>query len=96
MRVGKILEAARIKKSDKLLKIQVDIGKEKRQVVAGSGKTYNPEDLIGRLVAVVVNLEPATLMGVESNGMIVAAEDVTEKLSLATFAEPVEVGARLR
>ena len=96
MRVGKILEAARIKKSDKLLKIQVDIGKEKRQVVAGIGKTYNPEDLIGRLVAVVVNLEPATLMGVESNGMIVAAEDVTEKLSLATFAEPVEVGARLR
>ena len=64
--------------------------------MAGIGKTYNPEDLIGRLVAVVVNLEPATLMGVESNGMIVAAEDVNEQLSLTTFAEPVEVGSRLR
>jgi len=96
MRVGRILEANRIKKSDKLLRIQVDIGKEKRQVVAGLGKTYNPEDLIGRLVAVVVNLEPATLMGVESNGMIVAADNVNEKPVLTTFAEPVEVGARLR
>ncbi len=95
MRVGKILEAARIPKSDKLLKLRVDIGSEQRQIVAGIGKAYDPDTLAGRLVAVVTNLKPARLMGVESNGMIVAASVKGEPV-LTTFTEPVEVGARLR
>ncbi len=95
MRVGKVIEAERVKKSDKLLKLVVDIGSEQRQVVAGIGKEYDPSQLPGRLVVVVTNLKPARLMGVESNGMIVAA-NVEGRAVLATFTEPVEVGTRLR
>ena len=95
MRVGRVVDAERVKKSDKLLKLVVDIGSEQRQVVAGIGKEYEPSQLPGRLVIVVTNLEPARLMGVESNGMIVAA-DVKGCPVLATFTEPVEVGTRLR
>lgn len=75
MRVGRILSAERIPKSTKLLRIQVDLGYEKRQVVAGIGEAYDPEKLQGRLVSVVVNLKTVKLMGVKSNGMIVAASD---------------------
>lgn len=73
LRTGKILEAARVPKSDKLVKLRVDIGTEQRQIVAGIGKYYEPESLIGRTVVVVVNLRPAKLMGVESQGMLLAA-----------------------
>ncbi len=95
MRVGRIVEAERIKRSGKLLKLSVDIGSGRRQVVAGIGKEYDPAELPGRLVAVVTNLQPARLMGVESNGMIVAAE-IRGRPVLTTFTEPVEVGARLK
>ena len=95
MRVGRIVDAERVKKSDRLLKLVVDIGSEQRQVVAGIGKEYKPSQLPGRLVIVVTNLKPARLMGVESNGMIVAA-DIKGRPVLATFTEPVEVGTRLR
>ena len=95
MRVGRVVDAERVKKSDKLLKLVVDIGSEQRQVVAGIGKEYKPSQLPGRLVIVVTNLKPARLMGVESNGMIVAA-DIKGRPVLATFTEPVEVGTRLR
>ena len=95
MRVGRVVAAERVKKSDKLLKLVVDIGSEQRQVVAGIGKEYKPSQLPGRLVIVVTNLKPARLMGVESNGMIVAA-DIKGRPVLATFTEPVEVGTRLR
>ncbi len=96
MRVGKIQAAERVERSDKLVKLQVDIGTEVRQVVAGIGKEYSPETLVGRLVVVVVNLKPVKLMGVESNGMIVAASDESGKPVLTTFAEPVNIGARLK
>ncbi len=95
MRVGRILEAQRIPNSSKLLKLKVDIGTEVRQLVAGIGKAYAPETLPGRVVAVVTNLEPAKLMGVESNGMIVAAS-IEGRSVLTTFAEQVEIGARLK
>ena len=95
MRVGRIVDAERVKKSDRLLKLVVDIGSEQRQVVAGIGKEYKPSQLLGRLVIVVTNLKAARLMGVESNGMIVAA-DIKGRPVLATFTEPVEVGTRLR
>jgi methionyl-tRNA synthetase len=95
MRVGRILAAERVPESEKLIKLQVDIGSETRQLVAGIGKAYDPATLPGRLVVVVTNLRPAKLMGVASNGMIVAASDGGVPV-LATFNEPVVVGSRLR
>ena len=95
MRVGKIISAEAVPKSDKLLKIQVDIGSEVRQVVAGIGQEYSVDSLPGRLVAVVTNLKPAKLMGVESNGMLVAASNEGKPV-LAAFTEPVRLGARLK
>ncbi len=95
LRVGRILAAERVPKSQKLLKLQVDLGREVRQVVAGIGKAYEPESLPGRLVGVVVNLRPATLMGVESNGMILAATSEGSPV-LAEFDETAEVGSRIK
>jgi methionyl-tRNA synthetase len=95
MRVGKIIAAERVPKSKKLLKLMVDLGNEQRQVVAGIGEAYEPEGLPGRLVAVVTNLKPAKLMGVESNGMIVAASDEGRPV-LVSFTEEVTLGTRLR
>jgi methionyl-tRNA synthetase len=97
MRVGQIKTAERIIGADKLLKLTVDIGTEIRQICAGIAQYYEPEALIGRKVAVVVNLAPRKLRGVESNGMIVAASVGPEgKPVLAGFLEEVEVGARLK
>ncbi len=73
MKTAKIIEAEKIEGSDKLLKIQVDLGDEKRQIVSGIAKFYNPEELVGTDVIVVTNLKPAKLFGVESQGMILAA-----------------------
>ena len=70
---AKVLEAERVPKSNKLIRMRVDIGTEQRQIVAGIGKRYTPEELLGRNVVVVANLKPAKLMGVESNGMVLAA-----------------------
>jgi methionyl-tRNA synthetase len=94
MRVGSVLSAERVPKSSKLLLLQVDLGLEKRQVVAGIGKAYTPEELVGKTVVVVTNLKKAKLMGVESDGMIVAASDEGEPV-LATFDKQVTLGARL-
>jgi methionyl-tRNA synthetase len=73
LRTGKVLEASRIPKSDKLLKLIVDVGTEQRQILAGIGKFYTPEEMVGKTVVVVVNLKPAKLMGLESQGMLLAA-----------------------
>lgn len=73
LRVAKIMNAERVEKSDKLLKLQVNMGEENRQIVAGIGLAYNPEMLIGKEIIVVVNLEPRLLMGIESHGMLLAA-----------------------
>ncbi len=73
LRIGTVLSCERVPKSDKLLKVQVDLGEEApRQVVAGIGKTFAPEALVGKQVVVVANLAPAKLMGLESRGMILA------------------------
>ena len=79
LRVGKILEAERVPKSDKLIKMKVDIGLEQRTIVGGIGKAYEPADLLGRLVVVVANLAPRKLMGIESHGMLLAASDNASK-----------------
>jgi methionyl-tRNA synthetase len=79
LRVGKILEAERVPKSDKLIKMRVDIGLEQRTIVGGIGKAYEPADLLQKLVVVVANLAPRKLMGIESHGMLLAASDNASK-----------------
>ncbi|MGC9972051.1 MAG: methionine--tRNA ligase [Bryobacteraceae bacterium] len=97
MRVGLVLEAEPVKGADKLLKLKVDIGeREPRTLVAGIAEAYKPEQLIGRKVVIVANLEPRKVRGVESNGMIVAASIEGGKPVLAGFLEDVPVGARLK
>ena len=97
MRVGEIIAAEPIPKADKLLKLQVDIGTEVRQVCAGIAQYYQPEQLVGMKVVVVTNLQPRKLRGVESNGMIVAASVGDEgRPVLATFKDDVPKGAKLR
>ncbi len=73
--IGTVLTAEKILDSAKLIKLLVSIGTETRQIIAGIGKTYEPESLVGRQVAIVKNLEPRTLMGLESSGMVLAASD---------------------
>jgi methionyl-tRNA synthetase len=97
MRVGEVKSAERVAGADKLLKVMVDIGDEVRQIVAGIAPWYQPEQLVGRKVVVVVNLQPRKLRGVESNGMIVAASIAPEgRPVLAGFLEDVPVGSRLK
>jgi len=74
LRVGKIISAERIAGSGKLLRLEIDIGKEKSQIIAGIAEYYDPKELIGKNFVVVTNLEPKKLMGLESQGMILCAE----------------------
>jgi methionyl-tRNA synthetase len=96
LRVGLVKVAERVPKADKLLRLEVDIGSETRQVLAGIAEAYAPESLIGRKVVIVANLAPRKLRGMESNGMIVAASLEDGKPVLAGFLEDVPVGARLK
>lgn len=95
LRVGRILSAERVEKSEKLIKLKVDVGSETRQVVAGIGKSYLPEDLIGKTIVIVANLKPAKLMGVESQGMLLAASD-NNGLAVVTFDREIGPGARVK
>jgi len=96
LRVGVVKVAERVKGADKLLRLEVDIGSEVRQVVAGIAEAYAPEPLVGRKVVIVANLAPRKLRGLESNGMIVAASIEGGKPVLASFLEDVPIGARLK
>ena len=96
LRVGTVKVAERVPKSDKLLRLEIDIGTEVRQVVAGIAEAYAPEPLIGRKVVIVANLAPRKLRGLESNGMIVAASLEGGKPVLAGFLEDVPPGTRLK
>jgi methionyl-tRNA synthetase len=96
LRVGQVKVAERVKGADKLLRLEVDIGTEIRQVLAGIAEAYAPETLIGRKVVIVANLAPRKLRGLESNGMIVAASIEGDKPVLCSFLEEVPVGARLK
>jgi methionyl-tRNA synthetase len=97
LRVAQILVAERVPKADKLLRLEVDLGYEKRQILAGIAQYYEPEKLIGRKVVIVANLAPRKLRGLESNGMVVAASLGDEGVPvLAGFLEDVPVGARLK
>jgi len=95
LRVAQILEVERVPNADKLLKLQVDLGQEKRQIVAGIAEAYDPESLIGKRIVVVANLKPARIRGVESQGMLLAA-DLDGRPIVATFDEDVPPGTRVR
>src|SRR5271166_103769 len=97
LRVAQIKVAERVPKADKLLRLEVDLGYETRQILAGIAEAYAPESLIGRKVVIVANLAPRKLRGLESNGMIVAASlGEAGKPVLAGFLEDIEIGARLK
>lgn len=95
LKTAKVLTAERVPKSEKLLKLQVSLGSEQRQIVAGIGKKYEPEALVGKTIVIVANLKPAKLMGIESQGMVLAAGD-SEVRGLATFIEDVEPGTKVK
>lgn len=91
LRVGEIISAEKIEKSHKLIKLLVDVGFEKRQIVAGIASSYTPQDLIGKKVVVVVNLKPAKILGIESQGMVLAAKDDQLEIPLLHKLKPGSV-----
>jgi methionyl-tRNA synthetase len=95
LRVAKIIKAEKVEGSEKLIKLQIDGGDEKRQIVAGIAKFYNPGDLVGKEIIVVWNLEPKVLYGNESQGMLLAAED-NEKPVILMPEKEVPPGTRIR
>ncbi|MFW6264869.1 MAG: methionine--tRNA ligase [Bacillota bacterium] len=96
IRVAEILEAEKIEGSNKLLKLQVDLGSEKRQLVAGIGKKYQADELPGKKILMIANLEPATIFGVESNGMILAASNDDGDMTLTTVEGDISNGSSVK
>jgi len=94
LRVGEIVKAERVPATDKLLKLEVDIGTEKRTMVAGVADVYSPEDLMGKKLVVIVNLKPAVIRGIESQGMLLAAEE-EGKAIIPFFESEVPTGAKV-
>ena len=95
LRVGQITKAERVEGTQKLVKLEVDIGTEKRQIVAGVAEAYHPETLIGKRIIVLANLKPARIRGVESQGMLLAA-DVGDRPIIPFFREDVPAGTKVR
>jgi methionyl-tRNA synthetase len=96
LRVAQVRVAERVPKADKLLRLEVDLGGETRQILAGIAESYAPEQLIGRKVIVVANLAPRRLRGLESNGMLLAGSIEGGKAALASFLEEIPLGARVK
>lgn len=95
LKTGKILDAEPVEKSDKLIKLMIDVGEENpRQILAGIKQYYEPEDLIGKTIIIVANLEPRKMMGMISQGMLLAAEG-EKPIPLTTLTE-VPPGAKIR
>ncbi|MGC8924845.1 MAG: methionine--tRNA ligase [Calditerrivibrio sp.] len=95
LRAGKILNAEKVEKSEKLLKLKVDLGSEQRQIIAGIAKSYNPKDLVGKTVAIVANLKPAKLMGLTSEGMVLAATS-GDRYYILELPEDVKPGSVIK
>lgn len=93
LRIGTIFSAEKVEKADKLLKLEVDLGTEKRTIVSGIALHYRPEDLIGKQVMVVVNLAPRKMRGIESQGMILMAEDLAGKLYIVSPSQVIDAGS---
>jgi methionyl-tRNA synthetase len=96
LRVARVTAAERVPNSRKLMKLDIDLGTEQRTIVAGIAEAYEAEQLVGRHVAVVANLKPARLMGIESNGMVLAASPDGGKPILVAFDEAPAPGTRVR
>jgi methionyl-tRNA synthetase len=96
LRVAQVKFAEKVKGADRLLRIEVDLGYEQRQIVAGIALAYTPEQLIGRKIVIIANLQPRKLKGLESQGMLLAASLEGGKPVLAGFLEEVPVGAKLK
>lgn len=96
LRVARVLHAEPHPKADKLMVLDVAIGDEKRRIVAGIRKHYAAEELVGKSIVVVANLQPATLRGIESQGMLLAASDDDGRLALVTPEKPIGPGGRVK
>jgi methionyl-tRNA synthetase len=96
LRTATVLAAEKVEKSKKLLKLTVDVGTEQRTLVAGIAEAYEPDALVGKTVVIVFNLKPAKLMGIESNGMVLAASPDGGKPEVVTFSNPPAPGTRVR
>ena len=96
LRIAKIKEAERVEGSEKLLVLQVDVGGEEKQIIAGIGKFYEPKSLIGREIVIIANLEPRVVMGLESQGMLLAANAQGNRPVLLKPEEEVPSGTRIR
>jgi methionyl-tRNA synthetase len=96
LRVAKVLAAEKVPNSRKLMKLSIDVGTEQRTLVAGIAEAYEPEQLVGKTVGIVFNLKPAKLMGIESNGMILAASPEGGKPVLIAFDGDIAPGSRIR
>ncbi len=95
--MAQVKVAEKVKGADKLLRLEVDLGYEQRQILAGIAKAYDPEKLVGRKIVIVANLAPRKLRGLESNGMLLAASLGEEgQPGLASFLEDVPIGAKLK
>ena len=95
LRVAEIRQAEKVEGADKLLKLQIDLGGEMRQIIAGIAQHYTPEQLVGKSIVVVANLRPATIRGQESRGMLLAASN-PEGLSIVTLDRPLAPGAKVK
>lgn len=95
LKAAKVVSAEKVEKSDKLLKLQIDLGGETRQVVSGIAKSYSAEDMVGKTVCVVANLKPAKLMGIMSEGMILAATQGDKHIVLE-LPDSVEAGTIIK
>ncbi len=95
LKTAKVISAERVEGSEKLLKLQVSLGTEERQILSGIGKWYQPEEMVGKTVIVATNLEPRSMMGLESQGMVLAA-DGGDKPILLTTSEDCPPGSSIR
>ncbi|MDD3614421.1 MAG: methionine--tRNA ligase subunit beta [Candidatus Pacebacteria bacterium] len=96
LRVAEILEAERVPETDKLLKLKINLGDETREIVSGIGAQYKPEDLIGKQIVVLANLEPKIFKGIESQGMLLAAVNETGEIALLKPNKKMKPGDRVQ
>lgn len=96
IRVVKVLDAERVEGSEKLIKLRVDIGEEERQILAGVGLSYTPEELVGKEIIAIVNLEPRMMMGLESQGMVLAASNGLDNIAVLTPDRQSEIGVKIK
>ncbi|MFO7172854.1 MAG: methionine--tRNA ligase subunit beta, partial [Bacillota bacterium] len=96
LRVARVLHAERVPNTDKLLRLELEVGNERRQIVSGIAQHYQPEELVGQLIVLVANLKPRKIRGIESHGMLLAASTPEGQLSLVTVDRPIASGAQVK